>query len=85
MVQQGIQPFRGDTDRDDSNLALTFQSQCTTVVKDSTPGAIIVTPSEKLSDLHIEPPDDIERNIPDWVLQHNNTFQLDTKAVQMAC
>jgi hypothetical protein len=32
MVQQGIQPFRGDTDREDSNLALTFQSQCTTVV-----------------------------------------------------
>jgi hypothetical protein len=52
-------------------------------------GSAIVTMdacnSEKLSDLHIEPPDDIERNIPDWVLQHNNTFQLDTKAVQMAC
>ena len=24
--------------------------------------------SEKLSDLYIEPPDDIERSIPDWVL-----------------
>ena len=23
--------------------------------------------SEKLSDLNIEPPDDIERNLPDWV------------------
>ena len=41
--------------------------------------------SEKLSDLNIESPDDIERNIPDWVSQHNKTFQLDIKAVQMAC
>jgi hypothetical protein len=34
-------------------------------------GSTIVTMdasnSEKLSDLSIEPPDDIERNIPDWV------------------
>ena len=41
--------------------------------------------SEKLSDLNIEPPDDIKRNIPDWVSQHNKTFQLDIKAVQIAC
>jgi iron-sulfur cluster repair protein YtfE (RIC family) len=27
-------PFRRDTDRNDSNLALTFQSQCTTAAED---------------------------------------------------
>ena len=37
--------------------------------------------SEELSDLNIESPDDIERNIPDWVFP----TQLDIKAVQMAC
>ena len=38
-------PFRRGTDRNDSNLALTFQSQCTTAVKSSKPNAIIVSPS----------------------------------------
>ena len=41
--------------------------------------------SEKLPDLNIKPPDDNERNVPDWISQHNKTFQLDIKAVQMAC
>ena len=41
--------------------------------------------SEKLSDLNIESPDDIERNIPDWVFPIQQNLQLDIKAVQMAC
>ena len=52
-------------------------------------GSAIVTMdacnSEKLPDLNIKPPDDNERNVPDWISQHNKTFQLDIKAVQMAC
>jgi hypothetical protein len=52
-------------------------------------GSAIVTMdacnSEKLSDLNIEPPDDIERTFLTGFSQHNKTFQLDIKAVKMAC
>ena len=42
--------------------------------------------SEKLTDLIIERPDDIHRNLPDWVFLAHTTFQLDIiKVVQMAC
>jgi len=41
--------------------------------------------SEQFSDLNIKPPDDIERNSPDWVFPTQQTFQLDIKAVQVAC
>jgi len=40
--------------------------------------------SEKLSDLNIDPPDNIEKNTSRMGFP-NKTFQLDTKAVQMAC
>jgi hypothetical protein len=52
-------------------------------------GSAIVTMdacnSEKRSDLNIEHPSDIERSIPDWVFPTQQTYQLDIKAVQMAC
>ena len=52
-------------------------------------GSAIVTMvacnSEKLSDLNIEPPDDIEETFLTGFSQHNKTFQLDIKALQMAC
>jgi hypothetical protein len=51
-------------------------------------GSAIVTMdacnSEKLPDLNIELPDEIETFLNGFS-QHNKTFQLDIKAVQMAC
>jgi hypothetical protein len=51
-------------------------------------GSAIVTigacNSEKLHDLNIEPPDVMEKHIPDWVFPTQRKSQLDIKTVQMA-
>jgi hypothetical protein len=64
-------------------------SLCGEEINKSKLGTAIVTmdacDSEKLSDLNIEPPMTLKETFLTGFSQHNKTFQLDIKAIQVAC